>query len=97
MELEFGGYKIYINPQKSKVREEFLKKQHQLEAKKTNKYSTKKSIRKIETEIEGAVDKVKNPVTVEALLEDCVVSVAFPNIMTSACNICNNTSCRSCC
>ena len=84
LELEFGGYKSYINSQKSKVREEFLKKEHSLRSKlllkKANKYSTKKSIRKRETEIEGAVAKVKNPVTVEDLLKDCVVSGVFPNI-----------------
>ena len=63
LELEFGGYKSYINSQKSKVREKFLKKEHQLRSKlilkKGNRYSTKKSIRKIVTEIEGAVAKVK--------------------------------------
>ena len=84
MELEFGGYKSYINSQKSKVREEFLKKEHSLRSKsllkKANKYSTKKSTRKLETEIEGAVAKVKNPVTVEDLFKDCAVSGAFPNI-----------------
>ena len=60
-ELEFGGYKSYINSQKSKVREEFLKNEHSLRSKlllkKANKYSTEKSIRKLETEIEGAVAK----------------------------------------
>ena len=84
LELEFGCYKSYINPQKSKVREEFLKKEQSLRSKlllkKATKYSTKKSIRKRETEIEGTVAKVKNPVTVEGLLEDCAVSGAFPNI-----------------
>ena len=48
--------------------------------KKANKCSTKKSIRKLENEIEGIVAKVKNPVTVKDLLKDCVVSRAFPNI-----------------
>ena len=48
--------------------------------KKENKCSTKKSIRKLETEIEGTVAKVKNPVTLKDLLKDCVVSRAFPNI-----------------
>ena len=84
LELEFGCYKSYINPQRSKVREEFLKKEQSLRSKlllkKATKYSTKKSIRKRETEIEGTVAKVKNPVTVEGLLEDCAVSGAFPNI-----------------
>ena len=37
-------------------------------------------MRKLETEIEGAVAKVKNPVTVKDLLKDCVVLVTFPNI-----------------
>ena len=48
--------------------------------KKAAKYSTKKYIKKRETEIEGTVAKVKNPVTIEDLLEDCAVSGAFPNI-----------------
>ena len=30
-------------------------------------------MRNLETEIEGAVAKVKNPVTVEDLLKDCIV------------------------
>ena len=84
LELEFGCYKSYINSQKSKVWEEFLKKEQSLRRKlllkKATKYSTKKSIRKCETEIEGTVGKVKNPVTVEGLLKDCAVSGAFPNI-----------------
>ena len=84
LELESGCYKSYINSQKSKVWEEFLKKEQSLRRKlllkKATKYSTKKSIRKCETEIEGTVGKVKNPVTVEGLLEDCAVSGAFPNI-----------------
>ena len=71
LELEFGGQKNHFNSQKSKVREEFLKSEHSL--KKANKYFTKKSIRNLETEIEGAVAKVKNPVTVEDLLKNCIV------------------------
>ena len=84
LELGFGVCKSYINLQKSKVREEFLKKEYSLRSKlllkKGNKYSTKKSITKLETEIEGAVAKVKNHVTVEDLLKVCVVSGTFPNI-----------------
>ena len=37
-------------------------------------------MRKLETETEGAVAKMKNPVTVKDLLKDCVVLVTFPNI-----------------
>ena len=77
LELEFGGQKNHFNSQKSKVREEFLKSEHSLRSelllKKANKYFTKKSIRNLETEIEGAVAKVKNPVTVEDLLKNCIV------------------------
>ena len=69
LEIEFGGYKSYVNSQKTNFQEEFLKKEHSLRSKlslkKANKYSTKNSITKIETEIEGVVGKVKNPVTVE--------------------------------
>ena len=69
LEIEFGDYKSYVNSQKTNVQEEFLKKEHSLRSKlslkKANKYSTKNSITKIETEIEGVVGKVKNPVTVE--------------------------------
>ena len=84
MELEFGSYKSYITSQESKVREEFFKKEHSLRSKlllkNANKYSTKKSNGKLETEFESAAAKVKNPVTVEDLLKDYVVSGAFPNI-----------------
>ena len=69
LEIEFGGYKSYVNSQKTNFQEEFLKKEHSLRSKlslkKANKYSTKNSITKIETEIEGVVGKVKNPLTVE--------------------------------
>ena len=34
-------------------------------------------MRKLETEIEGAIAKVKNSITIEDLLKDCVVSVAI--------------------
>ena len=48
-------------------------KEHSLRSKfslkKANKYSTKKSIRKSEIEIEGALGKVKNTITVEDLLK----------------------------
>ena len=77
LELEFEGYKSYINSQKSKVWEGFLKKEHSLRSK---LLLTKKSIRRLEIEIEGAVAKVKNPVTVKDLVKDCVVSGAFPYI-----------------
>ena len=33
LELQFGGYKSYINSQKSKVREKFLNKEHPLRSK----------------------------------------------------------------
>ena len=83
LELEFGRYKSYINSQKSKVREEILKKEHSLISKlllkKANKHFSKKSTGKLETEIEGAVAKVQNTVTVNDLLNDCAVSEAFPN------------------
>ena len=69
LEIEVGGYKSYVNSQKTNFQEEFLKKEHSLRSKlslkKANKYSTKNSITKIETEIEGVVGKVKNPLTVE--------------------------------
>ena len=83
LELEFGRYKSYINSQKSKVREEFLKKEHSLKSKlllkKANKHFSKKSIGKLETESEHAVAKVQNTVTINDLLKDCAVSGAFPN------------------
>lgn len=84
LELEFGGYKSYVNTQKSKIREELLQKKKSLNSKlllsKANKYSTKKSIKKIEYDIEDTERKLKVPITVEDLLKDEVVSLAFPNI-----------------
>ena len=72
-----------MNSQKSKVGEEFLKKQNSLRSKLLLRKANilqKKSIRKLEIKLESAVAKVKNLVTVEDFLEGCVVSGAFPNI-----------------
>lgn len=51
-----------------KVKEEFLKKEYSLRSKLLLKHINilqKNSIKKIETETEGVVGKMKNPVTLE--------------------------------
>ena len=68
-----GVIKVTSTHKRVKFKRNFLKKSIDSEAK---KYFTKKSIRKLETEIEDAAVKV----TVEDLLKDWMVSGAFPNI-----------------
>ena len=84
LELEFGGYKSYINTQKSKLREELIQKKNSLNSKLTlanaNKYSTKRSIKKIENDISETERKLKDPISVEDLLNVEMVLLAFSNI-----------------
>ena len=84
LQLEFGGYKAYVDSQRQRVKREAESKENCLSAKllclKANKYSTKKSIKTVETEIEATKRKIKEPVLVEDLLSDIVIEQGFPNI-----------------
>ena len=71
LQLEFGGFKTYVNKQKINVKEEL---------KKGDKYATKKSIDILEKELEHLNTKIENPVLVEDLLRDIVVESVFPNV-----------------
>ena len=47
---------------------------------KANKYTTKKTIKKLNEELAEKESLVKFPITAESLLKDDVVEAAFPNI-----------------
>ena len=84
LQLEFGGFKTYVNKQKIKIEEENWKRysftKSKLELEKGDKYATKKSIDMLKKELEHLYTKIENPVLVEDLLRDIVVESTFPNV-----------------
>ena len=89
LELEFGGYKNYVATLKEKKKDDHRKILESLEIQmkqmSANKYTTKKAIRSIETKPRNTKERIEHPVTVEDLLDDGVISQAFPNIQRLLC------------
>ena len=83
LQLQFDGFKTFVNKQKIKIKKKNLKRysftKSILELKKGNKYATKKSIDMLEKELEHLNTKIENPVLVEDL-QDIVVESAFTNV-----------------
>ena len=84
LQLEFGGFKTYVNKQNIKIKEENSKgysfTKSKLELKKGDKYATKKSIDMLEKKLEHLNTKIEYAVLVEDLLQDIVVKSAFSNV-----------------
>ena len=89
LELELGGYKNYVATLKEKKKDDHRKILESLEIQmkqmSANKYTTKKAIRSIETKQRNTKERIEHPVTVEDLLDDGVISQAFPNIQRLLC------------
>ena len=83
LQLEFGGFKTYVNKQNIKIKGENSKRfsftKSKLKFKTCEKYATKKSIDMLEKELEHLNTKIENPVLVEDFLQDIVVESGFPN------------------
>ena len=84
LELEFGGYKSYVETQRQRIKCKAQTKQNSFNAKlqclKVNRYYTKKCIKAVELEIEAAQQKIKELLSVEDILRDKVIEQAFLNI-----------------
>lgn len=84
LKIEFDSYKAYIDTQKKEARIQAKAKERSLKSKlliiQTNRYATKKSVKKIEAEIENIQKKMADPISVEDVLADEAVSVGFPNV-----------------
>ena len=82
--VEFNSHKAYIDTQKKEVRIQAKAKERSLNSRRliiqTNRYATKKSLKKIETEIENIQKKIADPISVEDVLADEAVGVGFPNV-----------------
>ena len=84
LSLEYGGYKNYVaSSNKSKIVElerEERKITVKLSLVKANKSSTQKEIKSLEIELENIKNRKENPLSATDILEDNVVSSAFPSI-----------------
>ena len=84
LNLEFDRYKAYVDEQKKEAQIQAKAKERSLQSRllliQANKYATKKSIKKIQDELEVNQEKMNNPVSVEDLLGDEAIAIAFPNI-----------------
>ena len=84
LSLEYGGYKnMYLHQEKSKIVEletEETKITAQLSLAKANKRSTNKEIKWLEIELGNIKNRKEHPLSVNDILEDNLVSSAFPSI-----------------
>ena len=82
--VEFNSYKAYIDTQKKEVRIQAKAKERSLNSRlliiQTNRYATKKSLKKIQSEIENIQKKIADPISVEDVLSDEAVCIGFPNV-----------------
>ena len=74
----------YITKDSQQKRESYKSQVKSVKARisqaKANKYTTKKTIKKLNEELAEKESLVKFPITAESLLKDGVVEAAFPNI-----------------
>ena len=81
LSLEYGGYKNYGASSKKRKRGKSVK----LSFLKVHKSSTKKEIKSLETELENIKNRKEHPLSVNDILQDNVLSSAFPSIRYLSC------------
>ena len=84
LNLEYGGYKNYVDKLKKKEIEALCKEEQrlstQLRLAEANKATKQKQIKSIKSDIENIKRKKNHPLEITTLLKDNVISSAFPNI-----------------
>ena len=84
LEAEFSGYKNYVVNQRQNIKSEMCIKETALTSRlkclNADKYSTKKAISKVESEINFVRTKIMEPINAEDMLKDSVLEHAFPQI-----------------
>ena len=84
LSLEYGGYKNYVALSKKNKIVELEMEARKIKAKlslvKANKSSTKKETKSLETELENIKNRKEHPLFINIILEDNIVSAAFPSI-----------------